>query len=75
MTKYLRNMHMSTIQKTRCSPPIVKEGHRKPQEWYGESTEPWSSLENAHRHSRQQDINKKFFCDTRFDVSFVEEKE
>ena len=33
------------------------------------------SLENAHRHTRQQNINRKFFCGTPIDVPFVAEKE
>ena len=42
-TKHLTNTHMSTVQKNKkASLSIVNEGHKRPQEWSGESAEPWA---------------------------------
>ena len=43
VTKHLTNTHMSTVQRNKkASLSIVNEGHRRPQEWSGESAEPWA---------------------------------
>ena len=37
-----KQAHVHSSEKTRYSLPIVKEGHRKVQEWSGEGSEPWT---------------------------------